>query len=101
MKNQINFVLPAASGTYLVTAQSESLASYDPILAYRVSDVWRCEIGQRVAILASGDEVELADDYESPRNFGVMDSTGKVCSRGLLFDDALSFCESVFAHRQT
>ena len=96
MTIQSEVILPAPAGTYLVIAQSACLATFDPVIAYRISGERSDGVGSRVALLASGDEVELAEDYAEVRDFGVMDPLGRVCSGGLLFHDVESFCEAIF-----
>lgn len=99
MDTQSQFIVQAPSGTYLVRAQARGLVSYDPIIAYKLSRAGGPQgVGNRIAMLASGDELELAETFEGQRQFGVMDHNGRVYSSMTLHDDAESFCESVFGH---
>lgn len=97
MQKQSQSIVPAPSGTYLVMAQERGLVSYDPIIAYRLSCAGGPEgTGSRIAMLASGDEQELAETFEGDQLFGVMDASGRVYSRMHLYSDAEAFCQAVF-----
>lgn len=99
MKSQTTYIIPAPACTYLVIAQNPDLASFDPILAYRLSSTGTAGSGPRIAMLASGEEVDLAEDFDRISEFGVMDASGNISSGGQLFSDIESFCQTVLSLR--
>lgn len=95
MENVISSVVPATESNYLVVLQPFVVASYDRILAYRISSNGTKHRGSRVAILASGSEMELNGNFENrPTNYGIMDAQGRINASGYLYNNINEFSQA-------